>query len=86
MRWTFMGALSAAKHSVRIWTPYFVPDQPMIAALSTAALRDVGIDVLTPANGDHPTVQWAARAPTTGRCWSTVCASSNGLARSTTAS
>ncbi|EPO4552250.1 cardiolipin synthase, partial [Escherichia coli] len=33
MRWAFMGALSAAKHSVRIWTPYFVPDQPMIAAL-----------------------------------------------------
>ncbi|MDM9650617.1 cardiolipin synthase [Pseudomonas sp. CW003PS] len=62
MRWTFMGALSAAKHSVRIWTPYFVPDQPMIAALSTAALRGVRIDVLTPANGDHPTVQWAARA------------------------
>ncbi|EJI0536619.1 cardiolipin synthase, partial [Escherichia coli] len=51
MRWTFMGALSAAKHSVRIWTPYFVPDQPMIAALSTAALRGVRIDVLTPANG-----------------------------------
>ncbi|MXE50959.1 cardiolipin synthase, partial [Escherichia coli] len=50
------------KHSVRIWTPYFVPDQPMIAALSTAALRGVRIDVLTPANGDHPTVQWAARA------------------------
>ncbi len=62
MRWTFMGALSAAKHSVRIWTPYFVPDQPMIAALSTAALRGVRIDALTPANGDHPTVQWAARA------------------------
>lgn len=62
MRWTFMGALSAAKHSVRIWTPYFVPDQPMIAALSTAALRGVRVEVLTPANGDHPTVQWAARA------------------------
>jgi cardiolipin synthase len=62
MRWTFMGALSAARRSVRIWTPYFVPDQPMIAALSTAALRGVRVDVLTPANSDHPTVQWAARA------------------------
>lgn len=62
IRWTFMGALSAARHSVRIWTPYFVPDQPMIAALSTAALRGVRIDVLTPANADHPAVQWAARA------------------------
>lgn len=62
MRWTFMGALSAAKHSVRIWTPYFVPDQPMIAALSTAAMRGVRVEVLTPASCDHPTVQWAARA------------------------
>ena len=62
IRWIFMGALSAAQHSVRIWTPYFVPDQPMIAALSTAALRGVRIDVLTPAQGDHPAVQWAARA------------------------
>ncbi|WP_281983910.1 phospholipase D-like domain-containing protein [Azonexus hydrophilus] len=62
MRWTFMGALSVARHSVRIWTPYFVPDQPIIAALSAAALRAVRIDVLTPANGDHPSVQWAARA------------------------
>lgn len=62
MRWTFMGALSSARNSVRIWTPYFVPDQPIIAALSTAALRGVRIDVLTPANGNHPPVQWAARA------------------------
>lgn len=62
VRWTFMGALNAARHSVRIWTPYFVPDQPMIAALSVVALRGVRIDVLTPANGDHPSVQWAARA------------------------
>lgn len=57
-----MGALNSARHSVHIWTPYFVPDQPIIAALSTAALRGVRVDVLTPANGDHPTVQWAARA------------------------
>ncbi|SFP92134.1 cardiolipin synthase [Ectopseudomonas toyotomiensis] len=62
MRWIFTGALSAARHSVRIWTPYFVPDQPIIAALNTAALRGVRIEVLTPANGDHPGVQWAARA------------------------
>lgn len=58
MRWTFMGALNAAEYSACIRTPYFVPDQPMITALSTAALRGVRAEVLTPANGDHPTVQW----------------------------
>ena len=34
----------------------------MIAALSTAAMRGVRVEVLTPASCDHPTVQWAARA------------------------
>lgn len=62
LRWTFMGALSAAQRTVRIWTPYFVPDQPLIAALNTAALRGVRIDLLTPQHSDHPAVQWAARA------------------------
>lgn len=62
MRWTFMGALSTARRSVRIWTPYFVPDQPVIAAVNTAALRGVQVEILTPANSDHPSVQWAARA------------------------
>lgn len=62
LRWVFMGALSVARRSVRIWTPYFVPDQALIVALSTAALRGVAVDVLTPEHGDHPFVQWAARA------------------------
>ncbi len=61
-----------------------MPDRPMIAALSTAALRGVRIDVLTPQTATIPRLQWAARA----YYWllGTVCASSNGRARSTTAS
>lgn len=62
MRWTFMGALHSARHTVRIWTPYFVPDQSMLAALSAASLRGVRVELLTPANNDHRTVQWAAQA------------------------
>jgi len=62
LRWTFMGALAAARQSVYIWTPYFVPDQPILAALSTAALRGVAVRVLTPAASDHAFVRWAARA------------------------
>lgn len=62
LRWTFMGALAAARTSVRIWTPYFVPDQALLAALSTAALRGVAVEVLTPAAADHAFVHWAARA------------------------
>jgi cardiolipin synthase len=62
IRWTFMGALSAARQSVRIWTPYFAPDQAILAALGTAALRGVEVDVLIPATCNHAVVQWAARA------------------------
>ncbi|MBB5016600.1 cardiolipin synthase [Rehaibacterium terrae] len=62
LRWIFMGALASARHSVRIWTPYFVPDQAIIAAIATAALRGVQIDILTPAQSDHAFVQWAAQA------------------------
>jgi cardiolipin synthase len=47
---------------VRIWTPYFIPDQAIIAALNTAALRGVKVELLTPAQSDHAAVQWAARA------------------------
>jgi cardiolipin synthase len=62
MRWVFMGALATARHSVRIWTPYFVPDQALLAAISTAALRGVEVELLTPARGDHALVQWASQA------------------------
>jgi len=62
IRWTFMGALNAARRSVRIWTPYFLPDQAMLAALGAAALRGIEVDVLLPATGDHRLVQWASRA------------------------
>lgn len=51
-----------ARQSVRIWTPYFVPDQSLLAALSAAALRGVEVDILTPVENNHPLVQWAGRA------------------------
>ncbi|MGQ9896755.1 MAG: cardiolipin synthase [Acidobacteriota bacterium] len=62
LRWVFLGALNIARQSVRIWTPYFVPDQSLLAALSAAALRGVEVDILTPVENNHPLVQWAGRA------------------------
>jgi len=62
LRWVFLGALNVARQSVRIWTPYFVPDQSLLAALSAAALRGVEVDILTPVENNHPLVQWAGRA------------------------
>ena len=47
---------------MRIVTPYFLPDQAMIAALSVAALRGVRVEVVLPARVNIPLVQWAAAA------------------------
>lgn len=62
LRWVFLGALNAARESIRVWTPYFVPDPSLVAALNAAALRGVAVDILLPARLDHPSVQWACMA------------------------
>lgn len=43
-------------------TPYFLPDPALIAALNTAAMRGVEVDILLPERGDLRVVQWAAHA------------------------
>jgi len=57
-----MGALSCARHYVRIMTPYFIPDQPLISALVTAALRGIDVTLVLPARNNLPYVHWATRA------------------------
>ena len=56
-----MGALSCARKSVRIMTPYFIPDRPMIAALITTALRGVDVRIILPGLNNLPFVHWATR-------------------------
>jgi cardiolipin synthase A/B len=62
LRWTLLGALSIARYSVQIMTPYFLPDRAIIAALSVAAMRGVKVDILLPARSNLPFVHWASRA------------------------
>jgi len=56
---TILGAVSQAQRSVRIATPYFLPDQPLVNALRVAALRGVAVDIVLPARGNLRMVQWA---------------------------
>jgi cardiolipin synthase len=58
--WTILAALSAARQSVRVVTPYFLPDQPLVSALNLAALRGVEVDILLPKRNNLPYVNWAA--------------------------
>lgn len=61
-RWTFLGALAAARHRVRIVTPYFLPDQVLIAGLNMAAMRGVRVEILLPEKSNLPVVHWAVHA------------------------
>ncbi|MCD7110402.1 phospholipase D-like domain-containing protein [Rhizobium sp. DKSPLA3] len=44
-----MGAISIARKSIRIMSPYFLPDRELVSALVTAALRGVDVDIIVPA-------------------------------------
>ena len=59
---TILGAIGQATRSVRIVTPYFLPDSPLIDALRVAAMRGVRVDIVIPARGNLRLVQWAAIA------------------------
>lgn len=62
LRWAILAALGVARRSVRIVTPYFLPDPPVIAALNVAALRGVDVDIVLPAKNNLPFVHWASVA------------------------
>lgn len=62
LRWTLLAALAAATHSVRIATPYFLPEPTIVAALNLASLRGVSVDIILPGRSNLPFVQWASTA------------------------
>lgn len=62
LRWTLLGALAVARRSVRVVTPYFLPDPDLVTALSLAALRGVEVDIVLPAAVNVPFVGWAMAA------------------------
>jgi cardiolipin synthase len=61
-RWTVLGALACAQRSVRIVTPYFLPDAAMISALNLAAMRGADVDIILPRKSNLPYVHWATFA------------------------
>jgi cardiolipin synthase len=56
------GAVAVARQSIRIVSPYFIPEQSVITALNVAALRGVKVEILMPLKNDSHIVQWAATA------------------------
>ena len=55
-------AVSCARTSIAVMTPYFLPDERLITAVSLAAMRGVAVDLVIPERSNHRLVDWATRA------------------------
>jgi cardiolipin synthase len=54
-------AISCARRSVRVVTPYFLPPDVLTTALGLAAMRGVAVDVFVPEHSNHRVLDWARR-------------------------
>lgn len=62
LRAALLAAISCSRKRLRIVTPYFLPDQSLVSALNTAALRGVQVDIVIPKKSNLRTVGWACQA------------------------
>lgn len=58
----YVRLILAARQYVYIETPYFLPTEPVLFALKTAALGGIDIRIIVPQKGDAHFVDWASRA------------------------
>ncbi|MGQ3301460.1 phospholipase D-like domain-containing protein [Reyranella sp.] len=56
-------AISCARESIRVVTPYFLPGEPLTMALGLAAMRGITVDIMLPENSNHAILDWARRVP-----------------------
>lgn len=52
----------AARRELIMTTPYFIPDEPLLAALKAAAQRGVNVKIIVPNKNDSILVKYASRA------------------------
>ena len=63
IEFAMLHAISCARRSIRVVTPYFLPPDMLTTSLSLAAMRGVTVDVVVPENSNHTILDWARRAP-----------------------
>ena len=62
MREAMLSTIYSAREELILTTPYFVPDDAMKAALTTAALSGVDVTLVVPKHSDAPTTAAAGRS------------------------
>lgn len=61
IRGVYLTAIEQAQHHVFITTPYFIPDQQILAALIDASRRGVDVRVMLPKESNHIAADWVSR-------------------------
>jgi len=56
-------AISCARRSIRVVTPYFLPPEVLTTALGLAAMRGVKVEIVLPEHSNHAVLDWARRVP-----------------------
>ncbi len=56
-----LSAINLARRSIRVATPYFLPDEQLVTALQLAVLRGVDVHLVLPSHNNHRLVAWAAQ-------------------------
>jgi cardiolipin synthase A/B len=60
LRQQYIQQIGAAKQSVLVTTPYFVPDSKMLKVLQKAALKGIKVTIIVPKYNDHQLLKYAA--------------------------
>ncbi|MBQ7419279.1 MAG: cardiolipin synthase [Prevotella sp.] len=58
----YVRAILSARRYIYIETPYFLPNEPVLFALKTAAVAGVDVRILCPLRSDARFVEWASRS------------------------
>jgi len=58
IRDNYLRLIGKARHHIYIQTPYFIPDEAILAALKIAARSGVKVRIMVPCRPDHPLVYW----------------------------
>lgn len=60
--YTYFQLIKSASRTLRVYTPYFMPEPGLLTALQTAALSGVDVKIMTPGVPDKPPVQLVGRS------------------------
>ena len=62
LRSVLVTAIAEARRTVRIVTPYFLPDEVLVSTLRIAARRGIEVDIIIPGRSNFLFIDWAASA------------------------